>query len=99
MEEMMTFTLVNDDGEEVQCEILFSFEDRTTGKNYMVYTDYSRDENGDFKVFASIYDPTGETNMLQPVQTDEEWAMVEQILENLQQDVLASDTEQDEELF
>lgn len=97
MEEMMTFTLVNDDGEEVQCEILFSFEDRTTGKNYMVYTDYSRDENGDFKVFAAIYDPTGETNLLQPVQTDEEWAMVEQILENLQQEVLAS--EADEDLF
>lgn len=96
MEEMMTFTLVNDDGKEVQCEILFSFEDRTTGKNYMVYTDYSRDENGDFKVFASIYDPTGETNLLQPVQTDEEWAMVEQILENLQQEVLASEADEDQ---
>lgn len=30
------FTVINDEGEEVKCTILFSFESEETHKNYMV---------------------------------------------------------------
>ena len=30
-----TFTIVNDNGEEIKCEILFTYEDEKTNKNYM----------------------------------------------------------------
>ena len=99
LDETMHFTLVNDQGEEVQCEVLFTFEDKQTGRNYLIYTDYSRDDEGNFKVFASVYEPGGESQRLQPVQTDEEWRMIEEILSNLQQEVLASESEEDEGLF
>ena len=36
-EERMTFNITNDEGQEVECEVLFTFESDETGKNYMVY--------------------------------------------------------------
>ena len=43
-EERMTFKITNDEGQEVECEVLFTFESDETGKNYMVYTDNTVDE-------------------------------------------------------
>ena len=40
--ENMTFTVVNDEGKEVECEVLFTFESEETHKNYIVYTEYHR---------------------------------------------------------
>ena len=61
------FTIVNDAGEEVECEILFTFDSDETKKSYIVYTDNSLDENGSTKVYASIYDPTGQNPALAPI--------------------------------
>ena len=30
-----TFTIVNDDGQEIKCEVLFTYEDEKTKKNYI----------------------------------------------------------------
>ena len=49
-EERMTFNITNDEGQEVECEVLFTFESDETGKNYMVYTDNTVDEEGNTKV-------------------------------------------------
>ena len=40
------FTIVNDEGKEIECEVLFTFESDETKKNYMVYTDNTLDEEG-----------------------------------------------------
>ena len=55
--ENLSFTVINSDGFEVECEVLFTFESEETGKNYIVYTDNTVDEDGNTKVYASIYDP------------------------------------------
>ena len=33
------FTIVNDEGKEIECEILFTFDSDETKKSYIVYTD------------------------------------------------------------
>ena len=81
---------MNDDGIEVECEVLFTFESEETGKNYIVYTDNTLDEDDNTKVFASIYNPDEEETVLQPIETDEEWAIIEKILDALQNDDLDS---------
>ena len=53
-EEVMTFKVMNDEGKEVECEVLFTFESEETKKNYIVYTDNTTDEEGNTKVYASI---------------------------------------------
>ena len=39
-----TFVVINDEGKEVVCDILFTFDYADTGKSYIVYTDNSKDE-------------------------------------------------------
>ena len=83
-DEIMTFKVMNDDGIEVECEVLFTFESDETKKNYIVYTDNTLDENGNTKVYASIYNPDEEETKLLPIETDKEWKIIETILEELQ---------------
>ncbi len=78
-----TFTIVNDSGEEVKCEILFTYEDEKTKKNYIAYTDNTEDDEGNTKVYASIFNPKEENPVLLPIETDEEWKMIEGILSSL----------------
>ena len=78
-----TFTIINDNGEEVQCEVLFTYTNEETGVGYIAYTDYTIDEEGNTKVYASIFNPEEENPVLLPIETDEEWALIEGILESL----------------
>ena len=84
MEEKMTFTVMNDEGKEVECEVLFTFESDETKKNYIVYTDNTVDEEGNTKVYASIYNPDEDETKLLPIETDKEWKIIETILDELQ---------------
>ena len=81
----MTFKILGDDGKEIECEVLFTFESDETKKNYIVYTDNTLDEQGNTKVYASIYNPNEENTNLIPIETDKEWKIIETILDELQQ--------------
>ena len=37
--EVMTFKVISDEGKEIECEVLFTFESEETKKNYIVHTD------------------------------------------------------------
>ena len=81
----MTFKIMGEDGREIECEVLFTFESDETNKNYIVYTDNTLDEQGNTKVYASIYTPNEENTNLIPIETEKEWKIIETILEELQQ--------------
>ena len=83
-DETMTFKVINDEGKEVECEVLFTFESDETKKNYIVYTDNTLDEEGNTKVYASIYNPDQDETKLLPRETEKEWKIIETILEELQ---------------
>lgn len=82
--ERMTFKVNDENGNEIECEVLFTFESDETKKNYMVYTDNTTDEEGNTKVYASIYTPGEETTNLLPIETEKEWKIIETILEEIQ---------------
>ncbi len=81
------FTIVDDRGREIECEILFTFDSDETKKSYIVYTDNTTDEEGSTKVYASVYDPTGQTSALMPIETEKEWLVIENILSSVQQKI------------
>jgi len=83
-DERMTFKVFDDAGKEVECEVLFTFESDETKKNYMVYTDNTVDDEGNTKVYASIYTPGEDETKLIPIETDKEWQIIETILDELQ---------------
>ena len=82
-----TFKLITNDGTEVTCNVLFTFDSDETKKSYIVYTDNSRDQEGNIQVFASIFDPNDENTKLEPITTEKEWKVIETILETLQGEV------------
>ncbi|MBQ6476845.1 MAG: DUF1292 domain-containing protein [Bacilli bacterium] len=86
MKENNKFTVLDENGKEVTCEILFTFDSEETKKSYIVYTDNTTDDEGNVKVYASIFDPNAKNTELIPIETDREWKIVETILESIQED-------------
>ncbi len=78
-EEPETIVMVDEDGTEVECEVLFTFDCEETARSYMVYTDNTVDENGDTVVYASIISP--DTDELLPIETEEEQDMINELME------------------
>ena len=85
MDKKNVFTVMNDEGKEVECEVLFTFDSEETNKSYMVYTDNTTDTDGNVKVYASVYDPNGDNTELLPFETEREWKIIETILESIQE--------------
>lgn len=83
--EKMTFKVINDEGKEVECEVLFTFDSDETKKSYIAYTDNTVDEMGNTKVYASIYTPNENPVNLIPIETEKEWKIIETILNTLQE--------------
>ena len=86
MEEKNTFTVLDENGKEVTCEVLFTFDSEETKKSYIVYSDNTTDESGNVRVYASIFEPNSENTELKPIETDREWKIVETILESIQEE-------------
>ena len=68
MDKKNVFKVLDETGKEIECEMLFTFDSDETGKNYIIYTDNSLDEEGNTRVYASIFDPTKEQTVLEPIQ-------------------------------
>ena len=81
-----TFKVVDKEGNTIEFEILFTFESDETKKNYKVYTDNTKDENGNVRVYASVFVPDAEPLELLPVETEREWKIIETILESIEEE-------------
>ena len=92
-----TFSMIDENGREIIYDVLFTFESEETGKNYIVYTDNSHDENGNIEVYASIYDPDDPKSKLEAIETEKEWKVIETILDTLQEEVRKKREKQDNE--
>ncbi len=77
------FTMENEDGVEVKYDVLFTFDSDETGKSYVVYTDNETDEDGCIRVYASVFTDEEDGMQLSPIETEEEWAMVQGILDDM----------------
>lgn len=86
MNEENTFTIINDEGKEIKCEVLFTYEDDSTGMNFIAYTDNSLDTEGNTNVFASIFDPKEDDPELIPITEERDWKLIESLLQYLTSD-------------
>ncbi len=71
-----TLTLVNDDGTEILCDILFTYHYEKTNKDYVVFQVRETEE-----VSAAIYYPEDNgAGRLDQITTEDEWSMLEGLL-------------------
>ena len=71
---------VNDNGKEVICYTLLTFENPDNARKYIVYTDGNKNADGTMKIFASAYTIENEQLNLQDITSDEEWDLIDQKL-------------------
>ena len=90
LEKQNQLILVDDEGNEVLCNILFTFDSDEFGKSYVLFSPVSteEDENGEVEVAAASYIPQedGTVGELIPIETDEEWELVESVLAQFDED-------------
>ncbi len=70
----------DEDGNEKRMIILFTFDSADFGKQYVVFQDPDNDSG---EIFASAYTDDGE---LIPIESDEEWDMVEEVINTFASD-------------
>ncbi len=76
------FVIQGEDGKDITCQLLFSFESENTGKVYIVYTDGSDDNDGNLSVFASAVEEyiNDEDVTFTAITNDSEWAEIDEKL-------------------
>ena len=65
--------VIDDAGNEIEMEILFTFANEESGKNYVLFLNPQDDSD---EVFVASYDEEGN---LAEVTSEEEWTMVEEV--------------------
>lgn len=77
-------TVVDEEGNEQLCEILFTFDSDEFGKSYVLYYPIGEDDSDDeeIEIHASAFIPSEDNNDgdLQPIETEEEWDLIEEML-------------------
>ncbi len=82
-----TFKMVTEDGKEIICNVLFTFDSEETKKSYIAYTDNTYEADGSIKAYAAVYHPENLNAGFEPIETEKEWKVVETILEAIQEEV------------
>lgn len=74
--------VLNENGEEIEAEVLLYFSLDKTGKNYILYTFSEVDENAMETVHASILNETEDGYKLETM-PDEDWEMVKEVMREI----------------
>ena len=87
-EEVMTFKVISDEGKEVECEVLFTFESDDFGKSYVLVYPAGVPEGDEIELQAYSYveNADGTEGDLEPIETEEEWDMIEEVLNTFIED-------------
>lgn len=82
--EEQQITLIDDQGNEELYQVLFTFDSEDYGKSYVLLypTSAEEDEEVDIQAFSFTSDDAGNASEgdLFPIEDDEEWEMVEEVL-------------------
>ncbi|MFJ7917594.1 MULTISPECIES: DUF1292 domain-containing protein [Lysinibacillus] len=84
-EEPQLFTITDEDGADQVCEVIHTFSSEQFGKSYVLYVLATDEPIEERDIFASQYvsGNDGTIDELLPIETDEEWAFVEDVLNEL----------------
>lgn len=92
-----TMTIVDENGNEHVCEVIFTFESADYGRSYVLYhvlgKDETEDDDENIEIHASAFIPNEEgeeDGELLPIEDDKEWEMIEEMLNTF----LAEDEEE-----
>lgn len=77
-------TIIDENGTEQLCEVLFTFDSDEFEKSYVLYfpVGAEEDDSEEIEIHASAFIPgeDSEDGELQPIESEEEWELIEEML-------------------
>jgi len=86
LEENERIIIPDENGEENLFEVLFTFDVDDTKKSYLAVVPIEQKDDDEVEVYAFRYEENGDNDndlALFPIETDEEWEIVEEMLHTL----------------
>ena len=95
MQNENTLTYIDENGNEVLCEILFTFDSEEFGKSYVLFYPMETSDGDEIEVMAASYvTVNGEVGELEEIESDEEWELIQDVLNQFESDM---DSEEEDE--
>ena len=82
-EEKKIMSIVNENGETEEVEVILAFEFKDNKKEYVVYTKNETDENGNVTVYVSYVDRCSGEPKLLGIDNESEWDRIKDVLREL----------------
>ncbi len=83
MKDKQIMSIVNENGETEEVEVVLAFEFKDNKKEYVVYTKNEKDENGNVTVYVSNVERSDGEARLMGVESEEEWSRIKDVLREL----------------
>ena len=83
MTEIKRISTILSNGTKVEYNVVLTFKSILTGKDYVVYTDNTYDQNKKIRLYAAIYDPSLPTPFIGEPTTKEEWNEIVNVIDNV----------------
>lgn len=77
----MNFKVI-ENGKEINCEVILTFSDDNNNINYIIYTDGTKDEDGELEIYASRYIQKDNDYIIEEIKHEYEWNLVDNMLES-----------------
>jgi uncharacterized protein YrzB (UPF0473 family) len=88
MEKDNKLVYIDEKGNEILCEILFTFDSEEFKKSYVLFYPVGEENEDEVEVMAASYTPLedGSVGELNEIETDEEWNLIEDTLDSFTDD-------------
>ena len=83
MEEERKLTIIDEEGNEQEVEVIVAFEFKDTEQEYVVYTQNETDDNGNITIYVSKINEVDGESKLSGIDDDEEWSRIKDVLREL----------------
>ncbi len=75
--------IMEKDNQNIECDILFTFDSEDSNKVYVGYTDNTIASNGRKNIYVSSYDPFNSPSKLEDITDEAELAMIRDVLKEI----------------
>ena len=74
---------IYENNKEINCKIIKIFRDDSNNINYIIYTDGTKDANGELEIYASRYILENNNYILADIENEYEWNLIDNMLESM----------------
>ena len=86
--DIITFTAQDENGNDVELEVIAAFENTDTKKQYIIFTDHSANPDGTIRVSAAAFEgELGGKIKIIKIEDPEEWNAVNEYIEQMNKEI------------